>query len=252
MGYQSSPAVTFLMALFNVRLGWWLGNPGLAGGKTFRNRGPRFAVWPLIQETFGWTNDQNPYVYLSDGGHFENLGLYEMVLRRCRYIVVIDAGCDPEHEFADLGNAIRKIRVDLGVPIDIPELPIYSRRSQKHGSRCAVGTIGYSHIDGAGTDGTLVYLKPTFYETNEPKDVLNYAKTSPTFPHESTADQWFSESQFESYRMSGWHTMATLYETCAPSGQEHKPLPLADFVERARQASQRGVAAQPAEKVRDL
>jgi len=235
MGYHSSPAVTFLLALFNVRLGWWLGNPGVAGSKTFRQRGPRFSVWPLIKETFGLTNDQNKYVYLSDGGHFENLGLYEMVLRRCRYIVVIDAGCDPDHEFTDLGNAIRKIRIDLGVPIEIEDLPSYSRKSKKKGARCAVGTIRYSCIDGKDTDGTLVYLKPAFYETDEPKDVLNYALTSPTFPHESTADQWFSESQFESYRMLGLHTIENLYpkQEKPESKPEQKAGLLADLVTRA-------------------
>ena len=85
------------MALFNVRLGWWLGNPGPAGARTFRNRGPNFAVRPLIEETFGLTTDTNDYIYLSDGGHFENLGLYEMVLQQgCRVIIVSDAGADPK------------------------------------------------------------------------------------------------------------------------------------------------------------
>ena len=127
MGYHSSPVVTFLLALFNVRLGWWLGNPGKAGDKTFRKRGPTFAVGPLIKETFGLTNEKASYVYLSDGGHFENLGLYEMVLRRCRVIFVSDAGCDPHCNLEDLGNAIRKVRIDLGVPITFEAFKIYAR-----------------------------------------------------------------------------------------------------------------------------
>ena len=81
MGYHSSPLVSFLLALFNIRLGWWLGNPGSAGDETYCLRGPEFAVGPLIAETFGLTDKDHPYVYLSDGGHFDNLGLYEMVLR---------------------------------------------------------------------------------------------------------------------------------------------------------------------------
>ena len=68
------------------------------------------------------TDDKNPYVYLSDGGHFENLGLYEMVLRRCHTIVVSDAGCDPGCSFEDLGNAIRKIRIDFGIPIELEDV----------------------------------------------------------------------------------------------------------------------------------
>jgi hypothetical protein len=84
--------------------------------------------------------------YLSDGGHFENLGLYEMVVRRCHTIVVSDAGSDPKGAFEDLGNAIRKIRVDLGIPISFRAVPIHPRSGDgpaPAGSYCAVGTIEY-------------------------------------------------------------------------------------------------------------
>ena len=75
------------------------------------------AAKPLLDEAFGQTTDQSRYVYLSDGGHFEDLGLYEMVRRRCRLIVVIDAGEDAKFAFEDLGNAVRKIYIDLGIRI---------------------------------------------------------------------------------------------------------------------------------------
>jgi hypothetical protein len=216
-GYHSSPVVTFLMALFNVRLGWWLGNPGSKGARTFRRRGPTFAVRPLIEETLGLTTDTNPYVYLSDGGHFDNLGFYEMVLRRCHVIVVSDAGCDPKCELDDLGGAVRKVRADLGVPIEFTTgFHIYARGNQV-GRRCAVGIIRYSVVDGKeAKDGILIYLKPCFYNVNEPMDVINHASINQTFPHESTNDQWFSESQFESYRMLGHHTID---EICGAPGQ---------------------------------
>src|SRR5204863_1534292 len=103
MGYHSSPLVTLIMTLFNARLGWWLGNPGRAGDRTFNQDGPGLALQPLLAEAFGLTDDNNSYVYLSDGGHFENLGLYEMVRRRCQVIVVSDAGCDKDFKFEDLG-----------------------------------------------------------------------------------------------------------------------------------------------------
>ena len=119
MGYHSSPIVGFLMTLFNVRLGWWLGNPGSPGARTWKRGGPRYAVGPLFSEAIGNTTDCYQYVNLSDGGHFENLGLYEMVLRRCKFILVVDAGQDFDYVFEDLGNAIRKIRIDLGIPIEI-------------------------------------------------------------------------------------------------------------------------------------
>src|SRR5439155_24732815 len=101
MGYHSSPSVTFLMTMFNVRLGWWLGNPGPEGALTFTHDGPAVAIRPLVEETFGLTTDNKKYIHLSDGGHFENLGLYEMVRRRCRFILISDAGRDPDFAFED-------------------------------------------------------------------------------------------------------------------------------------------------------
>jgi hypothetical protein len=203
MGYHSSPVVGFLMTLFNARLGWWLGNPGPPGRHTFKFSGPLLASRPLIAEALGLTDDQNKYVYLSDGGHFENLGLYEMVLRRCHIIVVSDAGQDGDFKFEDLGGAIRKIRIDFGIPIDFNDgVNIYSRNQNKMGYYCAIGTIGYSCLDGDGTDGILLYIKPTLYG-EEPRDVYQYAQSNPAFPHDPTSDQWFEESQFESYRMLG-------------------------------------------------
>src|SRR4029077_20544502 len=127
MGYHSSPFVTFILTLLNVRLGAWLGNPGQAGDHTFQLGSPESSVRPIVDEALGLTNDKSPHVYLSDGGHFENLGLYEMVLRRCHFIVVSDAGEDPECSFADLGESVRKIRIDFGIPIDFDQMSIYPR-----------------------------------------------------------------------------------------------------------------------------
>lgn len=211
MGYYSSSIVTFLMALFNVRLGWWLGNPGPAGDKTFDKSGPTFAPRPLIEETLGLTDEENPYIYLSDGGHFENLGIYEMVRRRCHLIVVSDAACDTKFEYNDLSNAVEKVRVDLGVPINISfdNIPIYppnAKDIQKdRASYCAIARISYTKVDGDDArDGLLIYIKPTLYG-KEPIDVIHYSKENPEFPQQSTADQFYSETQFESYRTLGFY-----------------------------------------------
>lgn len=236
MGYHSSPVVTFLLALFNVRLGWWLGNPGPAGDSTYNTPGPRFSPRSLFAEAFGLTNNDHHYVYLSDGGHFENLGLYEMILRRCRFIVVSDGGQDAEFNFEDLGNALSKIRVDLGVPIKFGKIPLRARPAESQESYdpspagqaghslqsyCAIARICYSCVDtvpgGQAEDGYLLYIKPALNGT-EPADVFNYARLHPQFPHESTAEQLYTESQFESYRELGYHVMRTILGQLPPGG----------------------------------
>lgn len=206
MGYASSPLLSIVMMLFNARLGVWAANPGEAGRGRWLQTSPTYSIRPFVDEAFGLTSDKNPWINLSDGGHFENLGLYEMVLRRCRTIIVVDGSADPTFHFGDLGNAVRKIRVDMGINIEFPELSI--TREITPGSRhCAVGTIGYQAIDGpSAKDGVLIYIKPSL-TGNEPRDVMNYAQQNSAFPHQPTSDQWFDESQFESYRRLGYHVV---------------------------------------------
>ena len=197
MGYHSSPALTFLMTVFNVRLGHWSPNP--ANENNWAKHGPTFGGTYLLKELFGETEYTSPFVYLSDGGHFENLGLYELVRRRCACIVAIDAGQDGNSQFDDLGNAIRKCYADFGVVIDIHTNDLKSGYS-------VVGHITYPDAP----LGTLIYIKPRL-TGSEPADLLNYKCTHPGFPHESTSDQWFDESQFESYRKLGhWIARAVL------------------------------------------
>ena len=221
MGYHSSPVLSLLLTFFNVRLGWWLGNPGHAGRAVYHRSSPKLSLDPIMDEALGRTDDRNKYVYLSDGGHFENLGLYEMVLRRCHVIVVTDATSDPTSGCADLGNAIRKIRIDLGIPIDIDITA---------SATCAIGVIRYGCVDGDAPDGVLVYLKPAL-GADDPADVQAYARANTAFPHESTADQWFTESQFESYRQLGSH----IIETIAGGEPPNEGATMAWFVERVKE-----------------
>jgi hypothetical protein len=212
MGYNSSGPMSFLMSVFNVRLGWWLGNPK---ERNWRNKDPTWSSWRLLQEAAGQTTDSGPWIHLSDGGHFDNMGLWEMVHRRCRNIVVIDASQDKNFSMEDFYAAIRKIRIDMGIEIDASGEPVMLfPRSARASGRCfSRFRIRYSKMNGgvpAGApDGTILYLKPCIYG-REPPDVLEYAEKHADFPHESTADQFFSESQFESYRRLGEWEMTQL------------------------------------------
>jgi hypothetical protein len=212
MGYHSSPPLAFLMTLFNVRLGRWFANPvcpvppkvAAAPVATPPRTSPRIGLWYLLKELFGLTDAKAPFVYLSDGGHFENLGIYELVRRRCRLIVVVDAGEDGQLDFEDLGNAIRKCTTDLSVEIEIDVGQIdFLKPAEFSRSHCVTGTIRYDKVDQGAPVGTLFYIKPSLLGT-ELADVLNYRKTNKTFPHQPTADQWFDETQFETYRSLGY------------------------------------------------
>jgi hypothetical protein len=217
MGTHSSPPLNFLMTMFNVRLGRWCPNPRKSA---WTHSSPGIGLFSLIAELFGMTNADANYVYLSDGGHFENLGIYELVRRRCRLIVAVDVASDKELAFEDLGNAIRKCATDLHVSIevDVSKMDLVKGTNLCGGS-CAVGTIRYSHVDSDGLDGTLLYIKPAIVGS-ENADVLNYRKANPDYPHQSTADQWFDEAQFESYRALGYHiTKAALGAAAAASAR---------------------------------
>ena len=135
-----------------------------------------------------------------------------MVRRRCRLIVVSDAGCDPDFKFQDLGNAVRKIAIDLGVAIRFDKLENLKPRGAANPDlavpqRCyAVAEIDYRTADGGGENGVILYVKPG-YQGNESADIRSYAMANSEFPHQSTIDQWFTESQFESYRALGFEIM---------------------------------------------
>ena len=211
-GFHTSGPMAFLLTIFDVRLGWWVGNPRRRGPS--RRPGPRYALLSLISELFGQTTERSNYLNLSDGGHFENLGLYELIKRRCRYIIVCDAEEDGKYKFESLGAAIRKCRTDFGVEIDLDPTRIHpdGDLSQTH---CVVGSITYPEVATDGTPGPatgwLLYLKSSV-TGDEPDDVKQYKSGHSNFPQEPTADQFFTESQFESYRRLGLHVVESTFE----------------------------------------
>ncbi len=204
-------SLSALLTLLNLRLGYWLPNPallddldGLRGWRSWWRRLPlACTVWPVyfMRELLSSFEEESPHVFLSDGGHFDNLGLYELVRRQCRFILISDAGADLAHSFADLGNAIRRCRTDHGCEIDI-DIAALRRDPERGGSasHVAIGRLDYRD----GGCGILVYVKASL-TGDEPADVLQYAAGSSTFPHQSTANQFFDEAQFEAYRRLGEH-----------------------------------------------
>ncbi len=365
MGYHSSPAIAFLLTVFNVRLGWWLRNPrrrriGLQSTESKLPppehddpfapphpiptpprtpnplpSSPRFGLLKLLTELLGRSNDTTSYVYLTDGGHFDNMGLYELLRRRCRTIIVCDGEADPHLHFEGMGMAIRKARLDFGVEVTLdetspvpprPDPPPPHHRHHPHQDHpapspghepalsgaglavpavpttgpapsadltpapippsirepaqdhelsslkstdpaaplpqaehqpttdlpfvlsaristtdssevtgtisrpqsppptiqglcsfgefpgnsihCVHGTIRYPEDTHPDQFGRILYIKASL-TGDEPPDLLNYRRQHQNFPHDTTLNQFFTESQFESYRRLGEHIVLT-------------------------------------------
>ena len=227
MGYHTSAPVAFLLTFFNVRLGLWLRSPRLPANK----QRARWGLWYLLKELFATADVKDHYLYLSDGGHFENLGVYELVRRRCQYIIAGDAEQDENLVMEALGGLVRKCRIDFDVEIEIDTSQIQQvdelGRSKAH---CAVGRIHYKNPD---KTGYLIYLKASL-TGDEDSDILQYKAQNSAFPHESTGNQFFGESQFESYRALGEHIATQAFAREAAESDELDRSGLDDLVRIAR------------------
>jgi hypothetical protein len=223
-GFHTKPAIAALLALFNIRIGWWTGNPLDPKGYLKYTPGVSY----FLSELLGMANEENEYVYLSDGGHFENLGLYELIRRRVKFIIASDADADPTYEFGDMANAIEKCKVDFGVQIEMGEYMTISpvpatRLSTTHFS---VGLIHYlpqtaEEVVEGTSPGVLLYIKSSL-TGDEPAQVLGQHVPGSAFPHDTTLNQFFNETQFETYRALGEHMGSVLFERYAAYQKEKR------------------------------
>ena len=231
MGYNTSPLVALLLTMFNVRLGWWFPNPGQ---KMWMARGLRFSLYYLTRELLGSADETRDFLNVSDGGHFENLGVYELIRRRCKVIIACDAECDEALQFGALGNLVRISATDFGAVIDLDVRSIHEQKEGHSLTHCAVGKIKYSN----GSIGYLIYLKASI-TGDEDIGITQYRSTHPSFPHETTANQFFSEDQFESYRRLGQHVVRHCFRGIQPG---ERPLAvavkLADVMAPARSSGE--------------
>jgi len=262
LGSLTSIGTSVLTAFFNVRLGFWWdsGTPSLVP----RSLGGALGRWftrllpvqsSLLDEFLGrFRGTVRRYWYLTDGGHFENLGGYELIRRRLPLIVLVDAGADPDYEFADLANLIRKARLDFNaeiefidldadkdfskarslantqfrsidekyfgtleqlrpaqwtaetIPTHFPQPKLFKNSGPKVEfslAHAAIARVKYLD-DTTNDEHYLILIKPTL-TGDEPEDLANYHSANPTFPHQTTAEQFFDEAQWESYRRLGQH-----------------------------------------------
>jgi hypothetical protein len=206
-GITINPLVSTLMSIFNLRLGYWCVNPDWRI-QPDQHANPNYLI-PGFWGSLGRSeiNETSPYVQLSDGGHFENLAMYELLRRRCKLIICCDGEQDSDFAFESLANVIEKVRVDLGITIDIDADDLVDLKySVNEQGEIKYAKSGYlvSDIKYPDGDGQLVYIKTTLPH-ELPGDVVGYRSKHPDFPDETTADQFFDETQMEAYRMLGKH-----------------------------------------------
>jgi hypothetical protein len=201
MGRYTTARRRVINTVLNLRLGWWISNP--RHGKAWFHSMPKPRLFLLIAEFFG-VDDSGSFINLSDGGHFENLGIYELVRRQCKLIVVSDASQDGSNTCSAVGMAVERCRTDLGYEIEL-DLTRFMHQSKTEDLDAAysVGCVKYAPND----IGEIVYFKAARVQ-GLPPDLASYAARHPSFPHQSTANQWFSESRFESYRKLGFHIVS--------------------------------------------
>jgi len=193
MGLASPGRMSFWLGLLNIRLGYWLARPGKRP-----LRAPGIAY--LLREMFGKIDERAPYLNVSDGGHIENLGVMELLRRRCKFIISIDGEEDARMTFHAVANLQRMAAIDLGISID---LDLDDLRLNEHGlsrSHFRFARIRYSTSE----TGYLLYLKLSL-TGNEGEFIRRYKLDEPNFPHHSTLNQLFTEPQFEAYRSLGEH-----------------------------------------------
>jgi hypothetical protein len=212
-----SRPLTFLMTLLNVRLGYWASNPRYAA-RAGMNPGTPGYYWYIFKELFSGLDERSRHIHLSDGGHFENLGLYELVRRRCRVIIVSDAAADPERGFADLGRAIELVRLDFGAKIEIDIDALVPRGEEGKSAKAFVtGSVLYPVRPGETkpSSGTLIYVKTSLIDGLS-EDIKAYHCQDASFPNDTTADQFFDEGQFEAYRELGYQIGDALWKAYPP------------------------------------
>jgi len=242
LGQMTRPGYSLLLGIANIRLGYWWDTysaPFRHGTKSsprtrvplpdnkdpkriFREKvfGTQFC---LTSELLGqFDGPRGRRWYLTDGGHFENTGAYELLRRRLAFIVIFDNGCDPGYEFDDLANLMRRVRVDFGIEI----FESTCRITSPDGLRLNASLIARSFDAFAkgpdylairlmakfpdGRTGQILAIKPRLTAA-APHDVRQYKNTSPDFPHETTADQFFDDVQWESHRALGYSQARALF-----------------------------------------
>jgi len=250
-GLTRNKTVSLVMNLLNFRLGYWVNNPRRPETlleKTLARmagniRPNHFFPSGYYSATGRGYAENSKFSELSDGGHFENLGLYELVRRRCRLIIICDGGQDNSASYSDFVTAIRRIEADFGARIILnkqagPERMIAKVREGMYPGDALYADKGYfvakvvyaEKPDAAGwaKDGVIIYMKTTMIEDLSMK-AKGYKGANPDFPDQTTGDQFFDDEQFEAYRELGYSITSQAVENLELEKSFNNGRPLFDL-----------------------
>lgn len=198
MGHATMKPLVFVLTMLNVRLCYWLLNPRIVNSWPLRAWFKFPGRWLLFKELFSTLDASDRYVNLSDGGHMDNLGVYELLRRRCRLIIVSDAEADQQYQLEGLATVCRLAQIDMGIEIEFDKQNLDDiREGRRH---YALGRIHYTDK----VEGWIIYLKASTTLSGDSVYIDHYQKLHPDFPHETTMDQFYDEEQFECYRALGY------------------------------------------------
>ncbi|MEV0282933.1 hypothetical protein AB0H36_02325 [Kribbella sp. NPDC050820] len=221
--------VRLLLAVLNARLGVWLPNPywnnrstpafpevrGTVAkvrryvGSVIDKPGP----YRLLLEGIGQPSMYDRRIYVTDGGHYDNLGLVEALRREPAQVIVIDASNDPEDRFTALAEAIATARMDHGIQIDIDPSPMVRGGKPRADRPWAYGIATHPLKDGADKPyKTEIFFVKAVLAGHLGWDIEQYAAGHPDFPRRTTGDQFYDEWDFEAYRSLGYALAESLTE----------------------------------------
>ncbi|WP_413184862.1 patatin-like phospholipase family protein [Paraburkholderia sacchari] len=235
LGQSTHAGYSLLLGIANIRLGYWwdtYSKPFSLGAMNFkRMRVPipgavppsRFFTEKLFGTQFCLKGElmgefDGPRArrwYMTDGGHFENTGAYELLRRELKFIVLLDNGCDPRYTFGDIANLIYRARVDFGVEIKSAHARLPLPPGLRLNRTLVARSFGEFHKRkwcvaiqlltrfANGSEGQILIIKPRVTRA-APHDVREYRVQNKSFPNETTANQFFDDVQWESHRELGY------------------------------------------------
>jgi hypothetical protein len=203
MGWRTLTNVRFLMALLNIRLGYWI--PNIRYLDCVKASGAGLGYF--LAEITGRIQEHMRYLNISDGGHIENLGVYELLRRRCKFIICVHGGADLKTEGGDLQRLERYASIDLGIALQYNLLDLEPDPRKFSRAYAILIKIIYP----ADEIGWMIYLKPAL-TGGEPQYVLDYRFRNSSFPFDGILNQVFEEEQFEAYRAVGENAALSLFD----------------------------------------